>query len=143
MTSEIVHRVKASSFADPRDVVAYRKWYKIYRDEGMTDEAAQKRAFRKGDNGIGVWGDDTSEGSGLACALPYEDIEERWGTILAGKHKLVEVAANGSRIVCVLKDRMPHRANIENGAGIDLNPDAVRALGEQPPIMISATWQWM
>jgi len=37
---------------------------------------------------------------------------------------------------------MPWKKNIHNGAGIDLNPDAVRALGLEPPIMVPAKWEW-
>jgi hypothetical protein len=129
------HVVRASSFADPADVRAFKKC----KERGGSDQDC----FKVGDNGIGCYGDDVSEGTGPSCALPPEDSEEKWGSVANAKHKLVEVTANGVAVTCVLKDRMPHRANIKNGAGIDLNPDAVRALGLQPPIMIAATWQWV
>lgn len=87
--------------------------------------------------------DNTAEGSGPSCALPPEDMEEKWGSIVNARHALVSVTGNGKTITCVLKDRMPRRANIKNGAGIDLNPDAVRALGLEPPIMIAASWRWL
>jgi hypothetical protein len=131
----VLHKVRASSFADPADIRAFRKC----KDRGGSDQDC----FKVGDNGIGCWGDDVSEGTGLACALPPEDIEERWGSVNAAKHKLVEVAANGFKVTCVLRDRMPHRAHIKNGAGIDLNPDAIRALGLTPPAMVAATWRWL
>lgn len=130
----IEHRVKASSFADPADVRAFKKC----KARGGSDQ----ECFKVGDNGEGCWMDDTSEGSGPSCALPPEDMEEKWGSVVNAKHKLVIVSGNGKTITCVLKDRMPRRANIKNGAGIDLNPDTVRALGLEPPIMISATWKW-
>lgn len=133
-SNAIEHRVKASSFADPADVEAFRKC----KSRGKTD----KECFKVGDNGIGCWGDKTSESTGLSCALPPEDMEEKWGSVANAKNKLVIVSGNGKTITCVLKDRMPRRANIKNGAGIDLNPDAVRALGMEPPMMIEATWQW-
>lgn len=129
------HHGKASSFADPADIKAFRKC----KDAGGTDQDC----FRIGDNGIGCYGDDVSEGSGPSCALPPEDSEEKWGTVAAAKHKGVEVTANGKSVLCVLKDRMPHRANIKNGAIIDLNPDAAKALGVSPPFMIPAAWRWV
>lgn len=141
--NETTHEGKASSFADPADVKAFKKWYKIYLDEGLSPDRAKQRAFAKGDNGEGCWGDDTSEGSGMSCALPPEDMEEKFGSVAVAKHQQVEVTANDKTITCTLKDRMPHRTNITNGAMIDLNPDAVRALGLEPPIMVNATWRWL
>jgi len=70
-------------------------------------------------------------------------MEEQWGSVSAAKHQLIEVAANGVKITCVLRDRMPHKVHITNGAIIDLSPDAVRALGLEPPIMITCSWRWM
>ncbi len=131
---EIEHHVKASSFADPRDVLAFRKC----KAKGLSD----KICFRVGDNGIGCWGDDTSQGSGPSCALPPEKMIERWGSTTAAKHRPVHVSADGKAVVCVLKDVMPHEANIRNGAGIDLNPDACAALGLTPPVMTAAAWKW-
>lgn len=128
------HKVKASSFADPADVRAFRRC----KDRGGTDQ----QCFKVGDNGRGAWGDDTSEGSGSSCALPPDDMIQKWGSIAAAKHKLVEVTYEDKSVTCVLKDRMPWKKNIKNGAGIDLNPDAVRALGLEPPIMVKATWRW-
>ena len=128
------HKVKASSFADPADVRAFRRC----KERGGTDD----QCFKVGDNGQGVWDDDTSEGSGPSCALPPDDMIQKWGSIAAAKHKLVEVTHESKSVTCVLKDRMPWKKNIKNGAGIDLNPDAVRALGLEPPIMVSAVWRW-
>jgi hypothetical protein len=128
------HHVKASSFADPGDVARFRRC----KAGGGSDQ----ECFKVGDNGVGCWGDDTSEGSGPSCALPPEDMAERWGSKAAARRKKVLVVANGRQVVCLLKDTMPHRANIKNGAGIDLNPDAVKALGLAPPIMVPAVWSW-
>ena len=128
------HHVKASSFADPADVRAFRKC----KECGGSDQ----ECFRVGDNGIGCWNDNVSEGTGASCALPPDDMIEKWGSIAGAKHKLVEVSANGKTVTCVLRDRMPWKKNIHNGAGIDLNPDAVRALGLEPPIMVPAKWEW-
>jgi hypothetical protein len=128
------HHVIASSFADPADIRAFRrcKW------AGGSDQ----ECFKVGDNGIGCWADDVSEGSGMSCALPPEDMEAKFGSVASAKHAKVKVIMKGTEIVCTLKDRMPHKANIKNGAGIDLNPDAVRACGMEPPILHQAIWQW-
>jgi hypothetical protein len=120
----------ASSFADPADVAAFRKC----KASGKSDQ----ECFAIGDNGIGKWGDDTTTSVPM-CALPPEDWEP-FGSSARGKR--VIVVANGRSVVVELRDTMPHKANIKNGAGIDLNPAAVAALGLKPPIMVPATWQW-
>jgi len=125
-----VHRVKASSFADPGDVEAFLRC----KARGGSDQ----ECFKVGDNGIGKWGDATTSDRPM-CALPPEDWEA-FGKAARGKRVLVK--ANGREVVCELRDTMPHRANITNGAGIDLNPAACAALGSKPPMLISATWQW-
>jgi hypothetical protein len=142
-STTIQNHGKASSFADPRDVEQFNKWKQIFLDRGKSDEDATKLAFGYGDNGIGFWGDSTAEGSGPSCALPPDDMVERWGSVDAARNKLVDVAANGKEVTCVLRDTMPWRKDITNGAVIDLNPDAVRALGLEPPIMVQAAWRWV
>lgn len=131
---EIIHSGKASSFADPADIKAFRRC----KARGKSDQ----ECFKVGDNGRGCYGDDTSEGSGPSCALPPEDSEERWGSVAKAKHKAVEVTIGAKTVTCILKDRMPRRKNIKNAAIIDLNPDAVRALGMEPPIMMRCSWRW-
>jgi hypothetical protein len=131
---EIEHHVFASSFADPDDVRRFRRC----KDQGKSDE----ECFKVGDNGIGFFGDDCT-GPTPMCALPPEDLEERWGSIAAARHRQVEVSCNGRIKILILADLMPHRANITNGAGIDLSPAAVDALGLRPPVMIRAAWRWL
>lgn len=126
------HAVKASSFADPQDVRKFRQC----KLKGMSDA----EAFRYGDNGIGRWGDRTDEGTGPACALPPEDWEHLGAKARGAK---VRVTVGDKSIVCLLKDTMPHRRNIKNGAGIDLNPDACEDLGLTPPVMVAAVWEWV
>src|SRR5438552_2661074 len=123
---EIEHQVRASSFADPADIRSFRHC----KSQGKSDQ----ECFKVGDNGFGLWDDDCSAGSGPSCALPPDDMIERWGSIGNARHKPVRVTANGSEVICLLKDRMPWKRHITNGAGIDLNPDAVEALGLRPPI---------
>lgn len=126
-----VHSVKASSFADPADVRRFR----ACKAAGKSD----MECFKVGDNGVGCWGDDTTVDRAM-CALPREDWEPLGNQAARGKK--VIVSANGLTIVCELRDTMPRRANIKNGAGIDLNPAACKALGLRPPIMLPATWRW-
>jgi len=128
------HHVLASSFADPADVAAFRRC----KARGGTDQ----ECFKTGDNGIGLWGDDTT-GQIPMCALPPEDMIERWGAIDAARRKKVYVSANARDVVCLVTDRMPHRANIKNGAGMDLNYAACSALGLTPPVMVRAIWNWL
>lgn len=128
-------KVLASSFADPADVSAFRK----AKNEGKTDQ----QAFKVGDNGIGCWGSDTSEGSGRAVALPPDDMIEKWGSTQEAKNKQVKVTVGERSTVAILKDRMPWKKNITNGTGIDLNPDTCAALGLKPPIKVSAEWEWV
>ncbi len=126
------HTVKASSFADPADVRAFKRC----KSNGGTDQ----ECFKVGDNAIGAWGDDTSEGSGPSVALPPEDWEEFGKT---GAHfKKVQVRYGDKTVVAELKDTMPHKANIRNGAGIDMNPDTCRALGLEPPVLTKVSWRW-
>ena len=130
----MIHAVKATSFADPKDIASFKKC----KEAGGSDE----ECFKKGDNGIGCWGQSTAAGTGPCCALPPDDMVERWGSIKAAKNKIVHVESKDFRCDCVLKDRMPWKKNIHNGAGIDLNPDACAKLNLTPPVFISVTWRW-
>ena len=123
-----VHSVMASSFADEKDVAEYRRW------KGMG--ASDKIAFAHGDNGIGCWGDDTTTDEPM-CALPPDD----WKTFKKPHGQKILVCVHGTQIVCRLMDTMPLKANIRNGAGIDLNPGAQKAFGLKPPFLVPATWQ--
>lgn len=126
-----VHRGLASSFADPADVAAFYR----HKQMGMTDA----EAFRYGDNAVGVWGDRTDSDQTAMCALPPEDWHP-YGSDARGKKVLV--SANGVEVTCELRDTMPAKKHITNGAIIDLNPAACKALGVKPPILIACAWQW-
>jgi hypothetical protein len=129
------HKVKATSFADPADIHAFQRC----KERGGTD----KECFAKGDNGIGLWDQSCAEGTGPCCALPPEDYIEQWGSINVAKNKLVLVERLGKSVICDCRDRMPYRKFITNGAGIDLNPDACKALGLRPPASATVTWRWI
>lgn len=123
---------KASSFADPKDIERFQKC----KAEGKTD----LQCFKVGDNGIGKWGDSTVKGTGPSCALPPEE----WQVWSHPRFKRVLVRYQGREVVCELKDTMPKKQNITNGAVIDLNFDACEALGVKPPVMLEGvTWQWI
>ncbi len=126
------HEVVATSFADPADVRAFKRC----KAEGGTDQ----QCFKVGDNAIGAWGDDTSEGTGPCVALPPEDWEPFGREGARGKK--VDVKYGVWTVTATLKDTMPHRANIKNGAGLDMNPDCCRALGLEPPVKTKVAWRW-
>ena len=127
----MIHKILASSFADPADIAAFRRC----KAKGMSDQ----QAFKYGDNGIGKWGDDTTTHVPM-CALPPEDWIEL-GTKARGAK--VKVTINGVSVICELRDTMPRKANIHNGAGIDLNYAALLAFNLRPPIMVDATWEFV
>jgi formylmethanofuran dehydrogenase subunit D len=72
------------------------------------------------------------------CALPPED----WEHLAHPRGTPVLVEANGRSVRAFLYDTMPRRANIKNGAIIDLNPEACKKLGLTPPVMVKARWRW-
>jgi hypothetical protein len=56
----------------------------------------------------------------------------------------VSVTYKGQTVVGKLRDTMPHRANITNGAGIDLNPGFAKAFGVTAPFMLQEVeWNWV
>ena len=121
--------VLASSFADPADIAAFKRC----KAQGKTD----RECFKVGDNGIGCWGDDTTKDRPM-CALPPED----WKILDHPRGALVDVRRETFTITCELRDTMPKKQNIRNGAGIDLNPAACAALHLTPPVLTSVKWRW-
>src|SRR5262245_55456624 len=116
--------VVASSFADLADLAAFKK----AKEQGMSDQ----EAFKVGDNGIGAWGDFTAQDETPMCALPPDDWLGKWGSAKAARGKKVIVTFKGQSVIGELRDTMPHKANITNGAGIDLNPGFAKAFGVKP-----------
>ena len=126
------HDVIASSFADPADIRAFKRC----KATGKSD----RECFAVGDNGIGKWGDDTT-GPTPMCALPPEDWQHL-GAKARGAKVEVTIIATGRTVICELRDTMPARRNVKNGAGIDLAPGACAALGLRPPFKTAAAWRW-
>lgn len=127
-------KVIASDFASMEDVRRY--------NAAIAKGKTQQEAFAVGDNGVGLWGDKTSQMDRPACALPPDDMIAKFGSINASKEAKVLVTVRGRSVVCELDDRMPWKRNIKNGAGIDLNPAAISKLGLKSPIMVEAEWEW-
>ena len=121
-------KMTASSFADPDDVAAFKRC----KAQGHSDQ----HCFGVGDNGIGCWGDSTVQGTGPSCALHTSVISSKWGSKAKGRHKKVLVRYGNKEVVCVLKDICGKKERI------DLNPDAVDAIGLKPPILITVHWDW-
>jgi hypothetical protein len=133
-TAEGWHIGLASSFADPADVRAFRRC----KAQGKSDN----ECFGVGDNAIGYWKDDTSEGTGKSVAVPPDDMIERWGSKDAAHLKQVLIQTTTTQATAFVKDTMPWKRHITNGAVIDCNPDTCAALNEKPPMMIAAKWKW-
>jgi hypothetical protein len=117
------------------DVASYRK----ARAQGRTEIDALK----VGDNGIGCWGDMTAGDDVPMCALPPEDWLAKWRTGANARGKKVAVTYGGKTVIGELRDTMPHKIEIKNGAGIDLNPGFAKAFGLKPPFLLPGfKWDW-
>ena len=138
-----MRNIIASSFADTDDVAAFKKWYKAYRDHGMTDEASTKAAFVKGDNGIGFSGIFCATEKECLCALPPEEWKSKWETRAKASGKGVIVTYNNKDVTGRLGDTMPSKSKRLNPALIDLNPGFAKAFGVKPPFMLKGvSWRW-
>ena len=117
---------KASSFADPADVAAFKKCKKA----GKTD----KQCFAVGDNGVGQFGANTAQEHTPMCALHGDDMKALYGSIAKAAHQKVNVTVGSKSVVCAIEDRMSARNRI------DLNPAAAKVLGLKPPFLVPVTW---
>jgi len=127
--------MKASSFADPKDVEAFKRC----KATGKSDQ----ECFKVGDNGIGYFGFTCSTDTRNYCALPREDWMNKWGSKSKASGQQVAVTYKGRTVTGRLGDTMPSKKDITNGAGIDLNPGFAKAFGVTPPFMLQGvTWAW-
>lgn len=137
------HEVWASSFADPEDVRRFKQCKQEggYRSKGVWHPgSSDSHCFEVGDNGIGFWGDDVSEGTGASCALPPEVIEYY---NLTHNSQLI-VTYKDKEVIVLVRDHMPHIDYLEHHNRkfrIDLNPDACHALGISIPAEALVTWR--
>lgn len=101
-------------FAYPDDIAAYQR----AKEAG----ASEQEALQVGDNGVGRWGDNTTDPNVPMVALPPSDIVKHWGSVDAGRGKAVQVyGPNGQTVIAKVADIGPH-------GKLDLNPGATRAL---------------
>lgn len=127
--------VTASTFADPADVDAYTK--------AIAKGKTRKEALKLGDDGTGCWRDDTTSATEPMCALPPEDWQTKWGPGQAARGAGVSVTYKAKTVVGELRDTMPSKVNIHNGAGIDLNPGFCAAFGLKPRFLLpDFDWEW-
>lgn len=120
--------IKASSFADPADIVAFKKC----KATGKTD----LQCFAVGDNGIGQFGKITAQEHTPMVAVHKTAMIARWGSIPAAAHRKVRVKVGDKIIEATVEDR------ISAPGRIDLNPACAKLLGLRPPFVKPAFWQW-
>ena len=113
--------MKATSFADESDLLAYNRAIK----SGSTPQ----HALELGDNGVGAWGQSTVRGTGPCCALSPK-------TKGFGRGRIVRVFYGDRFVDCDIRDIGPENV-------IDLNPDAVEALGLRPPLAVLVDWTFL
>lgn len=119
---------KASSFADPADLVGFRNCKK----KGHSDLFC----FNYGDNGIGQFGDITAQTVTPYVAIHRSYMISRWGSVLASAHREVFVCINNSVQRIKVGDRISAKGRI------DLNPAAYGLWKLTAPLMIDAKWKW-
>lgn len=122
-------KAKASSFADPADVVAFKKC----KAQGKSDLAC----FKVGDNGVGQFGAITAQTHTPMVALHRDDMVARWGSVNAAAHRRVRVTVKGVSVEASVEDRM------SSPGRIDLNPACAKVLGLNPPFLVACTWTWV
>jgi hypothetical protein len=89
------------------------------------------------------WGENTARDDVPLCALPPEDWIAKWGKGNKARGKKVAVTYKGKTVMGELRDTMPHKAKITNGAGIDLNPGFAKAFHVRPPFILKDVhWDW-
>lgn len=133
---------KASSFADTRDVAAYRRALVSFLKAGFSQSRAEAKARKVGDPGIGWVDNDVATESVPWVALPYEDWQARYGTKGKAHRAKVAVTIGNQTEICILGDTMPHKAETHTGAVIDLAPGAQKIFGLRAPFMVPVTWRW-
>lgn len=133
---------KASSYGDAKDMAVYQRELAKLLSEGIPRKNAEARARKVGDPGVGWCDNILSNPSEPWIALPREDWQAKFKTKAKAHKAKVAVTIKGKTVICWLGDTMPSKANITNGAVIDLAPGAQAAFGLKPPFMVNASWQW-
>ena len=76
-------RARATSFATLKDLRGYIKC----RDNG----GSQRFCLNKGDNGEGMWGDNTAQLDVPMVALPVSEMKKKWGNTSSARGKPVRL----------------------------------------------------
>ena len=119
---------KASSFADPKDVVAFKRC----KATGRSDVSC----FAVGDNGVGEYGDITAQTETLFIAVHEEFMISRWGSVHAAAHREVQLMINGKLCSPKVGDRISEKGRV------DLNPAILKFYDLKAPLLIDARWRW-
>ena len=119
----------ASSFADPADLMAFKKC----KATGKTD----LQCFKVGDNGVGQFGKITAQWRTPMVAVHAVDMKVRWGSVNAAAHRPVTVTVKGKTVQATVEDRIGVKGRI------DLNPAAAKALGLTSPFLVPCVWKWV
>ncbi|HYJ07308.1 MAG TPA: hypothetical protein VEX43_19420 [Chthoniobacterales bacterium] len=122
-------KAKASSFADPADVQAF----KACKATGKTD----LQCFAVGDNGIGKFGADTAQTKTPMVAVHPSDAIAKWGSMLGAAHRPVRVTVGSRKVIAFVEDQLGKAGRI------DLNPAAAKELGLKPPFLVDCVWEWL
>lgn len=123
-----IHHATATSFADQKDVEAYR--------HALAQGKTELEALAVGDNGVGCWGDVTAQEHTAYAALHRDDLVDRWGSVDAARHKGIKVQLRGRQIRAVIGDRCGVRGRV------DLNPACLVQLGVKPGLKEAVAWYW-
>ena len=119
----------ASSFADPADMMAFKKCKATEKTDGQ--------CFRVGDNGVGQFGKITAQEHTPMVGVHADDMRARWGSVSAAAHRPVSVAVKRKTVQATVEDRIGVKGRI------DLNPAAAKALGLKPPFLVPCVWKWL
>lgn len=122
-------KAKASSFADPADVQAF----KACKATGKTD----LQCFAVGDNGIGKFGANTAQTTRPMVAVHPSDAIAKWGSMAGAAHRPVRVTVGNKKVIAFVEDQLGKAGRI------DLNPAAAKELGLDPPFLVDCVWEWL
>ena len=114
-------RAKATSFADPADLLNFNR--------AVRQGKSPKEALEVGDNGVGAWGESTVKGTGPCVALSPHTPGFR-------PHRMLRVFYGERFVDCDVRDISPPDV-------IDLNPDACEELKLSPPVKVMVDWNWL
>lgn len=125
--SETVFRGKASSFADPKDIADFKRC----KSKGGSDQ----QCFKVGDNGVGFWGDDTTDVNKPFVAVHHELLEEKYGSLANARHRSVRVTIDGKTALCLVGDICGVKTRVDLAVG------AQKLFELTAPFLKTASWE--